>query len=155
MAHVLHRGGETPAAEGVVKGAGRFGLHLFEMCMAMCVGVAVLDVPFVGLAKWAGYADPIRDLPQLAAVVVAFNMSLPMALWMRYRGHDWRCVKEMSGAMFAEAFVLIVVAWLGAFATTSLVPLQHSLMIPAMVIVMLFRLDVYTAPTHHGTPATA
>lgn len=143
-----------PATAGVVTRAGRFGLHLLEMCMAMCVGVAVLDVPFVGLAKWAGYADPIRDLPQLAAIVVAFNMSLPMALWMRYRGHDARCILEMSGAMFAEAFVLIVAAWFGLFATTSLVPLQHSLMIPVMVIVMLLRLDVYTAPTHHPAPAT-
>jgi hypothetical protein len=152
MSHVLHRSqpAALPSLIRLVRPAGRFGLHLFEMCMAMCVGVAVLDMPFLALATWAGYSDPIRQLPEQAAVVAAFNMSVPMAAWMRVRGHDWRCVREMSGAMFAEALLLIAVAGIGVFERGSLVEWQHSLMLPAMLVVMFFRLDVYTRPIHRA-----
>lgn len=69
MSHVLHRSqpAALPSLIRLVRPAGRFGLHLFEMCMAMCVGVAVLDMPFLALATWAGYSDPIRQLPEQAA----------------------------------------------------------------------------------------
>ena len=133
----------------VVRPVGRFGLHLLEMCMAMCIGIAVLDIPFLALAKSAGYPDPIRELPELTAIVVAFNMSAPMAIWMRIRGHDRRCVAEMSAAMFIEAAVLIAAATIGVFDRTSLISVQHSLMVPAMLVAMLWRLDTYTAPMRH------
>ena len=117
MAHTLQPTEASPGAHVVVvaRSAGRFGLHLFEMCAAMCVGVAVLDLPFLALAGLAGYSDPITELPELAAVIVAFNMSAPMAVWMRLRHHDWRCIREMSAAMFVEAVVLIAAAAAGVF----------------------------------------
>ena len=75
MSHVLHRSQPAvlPSLLRLVRPAGCFGLHLFEICLAMFV-VAVLDVPFLALATWAGYSDPIRQLPGLAAVVAAFNI---------------------------------------------------------------------------------
>ena len=45
--------------------------------------------------------------------MIAFNMSLPMAAWTRFRGMEWRPIAEMSGAMFALAIVLIWIAWDG------------------------------------------
>lgn len=154
MAHTLQRiQSASPAAPifRVARASARFGLHLLEMCAVMCIGVAVLDVPLLALAKAAGYSDPITDLPELATVLVAFNMSAPMAIWMRVRHHDWRCIQEMSAAMFVEAFMLIAVAATGVLPRESLVAWQHSLMIPAMVVVMP-RLDVYTGPMRHAAP---
>jgi hypothetical protein len=55
----------------------------------------------------------------------------------------------MSGAMFVEAIVLIGAAWAGVVARDNLFALQHGLMMPAMIIPMLFRLDLYTGRMHH------
>jgi hypothetical protein len=60
--------------------------------------------------------------------------------------------------MLIEAIVLIGAFWLGLIpAGKSLVGWQHALMMPAMIIAMLFRLDRYTGRMGHpvGTPATA
>jgi hypothetical protein len=118
--------------------------------MAMCVGVAVLDIPYLALAHAAGYPDPITDLPELTTLVVAFNMSLPMALWMRFRGHDRRCIRDMCAAMGIEAAILIAAAAVGALPRESLVAWQHALMVPVLALAMLLRLDMYTRPMHHG-----
>jgi hypothetical protein len=63
----------------------------------------------------------------------------------------------MSGAMFVEAFVLIGVFWLGLIPASTLFGAQHGLMVPAMIIPMLFRLDLYTGRAGHvePTPETA
>lgn len=151
MAQALNTGqqGTQPSVMRAMRPVGRFARHLFEMCMAMCIGVAVLDLPFFGVVSLLGYSDPLRQLPELSALVVAFNMSVPMAAWMRHRGHEWSCIWEMSGAMVAEAILLIGVAWLGVFPKANLVAWQHTLMVPAMVVVMLYRLDVYTGGVRH------
>lgn len=147
MAHVVSTG--TAPASSWLHAVGHFVRHLAEMCAAMCVGFAVLDLPFIGVAKVLGYSDPIHELPELSALVVAFNMSLPMALWMRHRGHRWDGIMEMTAAMFVEAGVLISASWAGAVSGSTVVAWQHALMMPVMVVVMLFRLDLYTGRAHH------
>jgi hypothetical protein len=157
------RPGATTAAAAVcqflwqlLRRAAAFGWHLLQMCMAMCIGIAVLDVPFFGAARLLGAADPIRQLPELTALVVAFNMSLPMAAWMRYRmRHDRRCIAEMAGAMLVEALLVIAAAWLGLIARERVVPVQHALMLPAMLVPMLYRLDLYTGRAGHRAHAAA
>src|SRR5919197_679570 len=74
---------------------GHFVRHLLEMCLVMCLGMAVLDGVFYAIARLVGYPDPLVQLPELSTLVVAFNMTAPMVAWMRFRGHDWRPVWEM------------------------------------------------------------
>jgi hypothetical protein len=124
---------------------GHFLWHLGEMCLAMCIGLAVLDAMFYGIARVVGYSDPLVQFPELSTLVVAFNMTAPMVVWMRFRGHEWRPIWEMSAAMFIEAFVLIAAFWLGLIgAGKDLFGWQHTLMMPAMLVPMLLRLDLYT-----------
>jgi hypothetical protein len=154
-----HRQGAGVAELGrftwrLVRRPAYFGWHLFQMCLAMCIGIAVLDVPFLGAARLLGYSDPIRQLPELTALVVAFNMSLPMAAWMRYRmRHDRRSIAEMSGAMGVEALLVIAAAWVGMIARDRIVPVQHALMVPAMIVPMLYRFDLYTGGSGHHAHA--
>jgi hypothetical protein len=65
--------------------AGRFILHLAEMCMVMCVGAVVLSVLFFGAAALLGYDDLPRTAPALSVLVIAVNLSVPMLVWMRFR----------------------------------------------------------------------
>lgn len=53
------------------------------------------------------------------------------------------------GTMFVEVILLIGVVWLGILSKSSLVLWQHALMIQAMVVPMLFRIDLYTGRAGH------
>jgi hypothetical protein len=123
------------------------------MCAAMCLGFAVLDAAYIWAAGLLGYPDALRQYPEVAALVVAANMSIPMAAWMRYRGMSWRPIGEMSAAMFVEAVVLIGAYWLGLIAGRDVFLWEHGLMMPFMIAPMLFRLELYTGHAAHGSHA--
>jgi hypothetical protein len=71
---------------------------------------------------------------------MALNMTIGMAVWMRYRGHGWVPIGEMSVATLA---VLIGPFWPGVLSGGALLEGMHVLMLPAMVIAMLHRRDDY------------
>jgi hypothetical protein len=105
-----------------------FVRHLVEMIVAMMLGMAAL-----------------------VALAMAFDMTVPMVWWMRYRGHDWARGAEMGAAMFVPTFLLIGLLQLGAVSGGSLIGLEHALMLPAMLAVMFWRVDEYTKPhARHG-----
>jgi hypothetical protein len=85
--------------------------------------------------------------------VVAINLSLPMAAWMRFRGMAWRPTLEMSGATILAGVGLLVGYWSGAVAQDNLLPLQTGLLAcPLMVAVMLLRFPLYSSEhTAHST----
>ena len=155
--------GSTPAAHmhaASVSAAAKtwhFVRHFIEMCLAMCLGLAVLDTVYVWLAGRFGITNPYLQFPELSAAVVAFNMTAPMLAWMRFRGMAWNLIADMSWAMVAEAVLILAIYWLGilrneAIGSTSTLWLwQHGLMMPVMLIPMFLRLDHYTGAMHHQT----
>ena len=134
---------------GVAAQAGHFLWHLLEMVLAMFVGMAVGGPLALWAARMSGYSDPLRQIPEVSALVMVFIMAVPMAAWMRHRDMEWRPIAEMSGAMFVEVILLIGVVWLGILSKTHLLLWQHALMIPAMIVPMLYRFDLYTGRTGH------
>ncbi|PWW23187.1 flagellar biosynthetic protein FliP [Geodermatophilus normandii] len=114
--------------------------HYLEMVVAMLVGMVVLG--------------PVEDLlwPGLTArtdvhvLVMATNMAIGMAAWMRFRGHSWPAVAEMSAAMYVPFAVLLVPHWAGAVSGDLLMTAGHVLMLPAMALAVWWRLDEYA---HH------
>ena len=124
--------------------AGHFARHFFEMCIPMCIGFAVGDAIYFGVASLLGYSEPFAELPVLSLAVVTFNMTAPMAAWMRYRRMPRRAIAEMSAAMVVLAVVLLCLGWLGLVSMSTLPLLAHGLMMPAMLVPMLLRLDLYT-----------
>jgi deazaflavin-dependent oxidoreductase (nitroreductase family) len=131
----------------------RFVLHVVEMCAAMCVGAIGLSVLFFGGAAMVGYTNLPERAPVLTVVVVAINLSLPMAAWMRFRGMAWRSTLELSGATILAGVGLLVGYWSGAIAQDSLLPLQTGLLAcPLMVAIMLLRFPLYSSEhTAHST----
>jgi hypothetical protein len=115
--------------------------HLGEMTVVMMLGMAVLGaVSEVALAA-VGLDYDRADLgsPVLSALIMAFNMSAPMAWWMRRRGHSWPYTAEMAAAMFVPVLALIPLLWLGVISGDALSMIQHAVMIPSMLAVMLRR----------------
>jgi deazaflavin-dependent oxidoreductase (nitroreductase family) len=134
-----------------IKPAGRFTLHFVEMCAVMCVGAVVLSVLFFMGAAQLGYTDLPQRAPALSVFVIAVNLSLPMAVWMRFRGMQWRPTLEMAGSTMIIGLLLIVAYWLGIVPKSSLIDVQTSLACPLMLAVMLFRFRLYSAHgAHHG-----
>lgn len=132
----------------------RFLRHLFEMLVVMMLGMCVLGGAFGVLHLLlfgSGYAEAWRDHVVLAAFAMAFNMTVPMVLWMRYRGHTWERGGEMAAAMNLPVLPLLVLYALDAIAARGVLGLQMMLMVPAMLAAMLYRKEEYSAPhTAHG-----
>ena len=112
--------------------------------MPMCIGWAVGDLAYFAVADALGSSDPFRDWPQLSLAIVTFNMTAPMAAWMRFRGMRWRPTAEMAAAMVVLALLILLAGWVGIAAMKTLPWLAHGLMMPAMLVPMLLRLDLYT-----------
>ena len=131
---------------------GRFLRHYGEMCAPMCVGFAVGDVVYFWAAGRLGYSAPFSELPELSVAVVTFTMTAPMVAWMLFRGMPRRETAEMAAVMPLLAIALLVLGWLGAVPMGDLALLEHGLMMPAMLVPMFLRLDLYTGPSggHHA-----
>jgi hypothetical protein len=123
---------------------GRFLLHYFEMCAPMCIGFALGDLVYFWAAGRAGYSEPFSELPELSVAIVTFSMTAPMAALMLVRHMPRRVVAEMAAVMPILALLLIGLGWLAVLPMGDLVLVEHGAMMPAMLVPMFLRLDLYT-----------
>jgi hypothetical protein len=146
---------ETPSPEAGRRvrrrlrlGAGwRFARHLLEMIVAMISGMAVLVVAIGVLGEPPGYANPLVEYGLMGAFMAA-----PMVAWMRHRGHSWSDGLEMTVAMLAPMFALVLPVELGVavpgLSEGSLMMLSHVAMIGGMVVLMIYRFERYAHGVH-------
>jgi hypothetical protein len=119
------------------------------MLVVMMLGMCVLGAAFGAfheLAFGSGFAAAWRDHVALAGFAMGFNMTVPMVLWMRYRGHSWERGGEMAIAMNVPVLPLLVLYAFDAIPSEAVLGLQMMLMLPAMLGVMLYRKEEYSAP---------
>jgi hypothetical protein len=122
-----------------------FARHFGEMLLAMLLGMLVLG----GLAElaFALSGSSLSDQPGGTQVMLmAFNMTVPMVLWMRHRGHAAARNVEMALSMIVPSVAAAALAWAGAIGTGAALGIQHAVMIPAMLGVMLWRYQDYSHP---------
>ena len=122
-----------------------FTRHLLEMVVAMMAGMMVLGVAVGILGEPSGEVNLLVEYG-----VMGVFMSAPMVAWMRYRGHAWSDGLEMTAAMFAPMFALVLPVELGLVGLSghALMMLSHVAMIGGMVLLMLYRLDRYAHGAH-------
>ena len=128
-----------------------FARHYIEMVAAMFAGMLVLGMPLTALLEAGGVNVSAWDTEarELMLLGMAFTMSVPMAAWMRFRGHGWAPVYEMTAAMFVPSVAAIALLWAGTVEDSgTLMAIQHAGMFPSMLAVMLLRLSEYTG--HRG-----
>ncbi|WP_208297733.1 hypothetical protein [Actinophytocola oryzae] len=131
-----------------------FVQHLIEMTIAMFVGMLVLDIPVGALFDALGWSV-LNDATVPMTLVMATNMSIGMAIWMRIRGCGWPAIFEMSLAMYIPFVAMYPFYWAGLVGEMTVMIVGHSLMVPAMAVAMLFRLDEYTGAHRHRKAAEA
>jgi hypothetical protein len=152
VAQRMQRGGRRASLAGRRRQGAHFLWHFLEMCAPMCFGFAVGDVAYFWAAEQQGYAEPFSELPELSVLVVTVTMTAPMSAWMRFRGLPRRAIAEMSAVMPVLAAALLVLGWVAVVPRSELALLEHGLMMPAMLVPMLVRFDLYTGRSggHHG-----
>ncbi|UQS26453.1 hypothetical protein L1857_28395 [Amycolatopsis thermalba] len=110
-------------------------LHYVEMWIAMGLGMAVLG-PLVRLGFDAAGWSAVLDRTDWRAMIMATEMALPMAAWMRVRRHGWGSVAEMTAWMYVPFAVLLVPYWAGVISGGALMGIGHGLMGLAMAVVV-------------------
>ena len=143
------------------RAAKRFIRHYVEMVIAMFGGMVVLGVPAEAALRATGTSSHALYVhaPALALLGMAVIMTVPMVVWMRYRGHAWRPNAEMAASMFIPTFAVIALLPAGIEVMT-LMGIQHAAMFPAMLVAMLLRRAEYShhhdrAVDAHVKPAVA
>ena len=119
-----------------------WSFHLAEMMIAMIAGMVVLGGALEGVLSLTG-ASLDDASANVMAGIMAFNMTAPMVWWMHYRGHDARHNVEMAGSMIVPTALVLALHWLGVLEGDSVLLIQHVVMIPAMVGLMLARFEHY------------
>jgi hypothetical protein len=68
---------------------------------------------------------------------------------MLFRGMPRQETAEMAAVMPVLAIALLALGWLAVVPKGDLALLEHGLMMPAMLVPMVFRLDLYTGRSGH------
>jgi hypothetical protein len=122
----------------------RFLWHYVEMIIAMVVGMLVLGLARGGVLGLFDVELSSATQPELAALLMAFDMSVGMVVWMRYRGHGWASTMEMVAVMFAPVVLLAPFTLAGLMSGHALMMVMHIAMLPLMLAVMLRRRAEYS-----------
>ena len=115
--------------------------HYVEMVIAMFAGMFVLGA----LRTVLGLTVPFEEQPGTAYLLMAIDMSVGMAAWMRHRGHRWAGTLEMCAAMFVP-LVLMPLVWAELMGAMTFMTVAHVVMLVGMLAVLLRRRDEHA---HH------
>lgn len=138
-----HTGATYDIDAGSSRSRRRFLAHFAEMLLAMFAGMLVLG----GLAGllFTAAGSSFSDASGAAQVLVmGLNMTVPMVAWMSYRGHDRARNAEMAASMILPTLAAAGLAGTGVLGSGAALAVQHVVMIPAMLGVMLWRYDHYS-----------
>jgi hypothetical protein len=128
-----------------------FARHYVEMVVAMLLGMVVLGGGGAVLLGFAGVDTGAwhDDAPALMLSSMAVTMTVPMVAWMRHRGHGWVPCWEMTASMVLPTLGAIALLAVGLVEDGgTLMAIQHVVMFPAMLVVMLLRPHEYTGHQH-------
>jgi hypothetical protein len=122
------------------------------MLLAMLLGMGVLE-GLSALAFTAAGSTLSGQPGAFRVTLMGLSMTVPMVLWMKYRGHSGRRNAEMAASMLVPSTIAASLVAAGAFGVGAAFTVQHAVMVPAMLGVMLWRYDEYARPRAASPPA--
>jgi hypothetical protein len=141
----MNHGSATLSVDAGPGGKRAFARHFGEMLLAMFVGMGVFG-GLVALA-FAATGASSSDLPGgVRVMLMGVYMTVPMVGWMTYRGHAAARNVEMAMSMLLPTACAAALAWAGVLGIGAALGVQHAVMVPAMLGVMLWRYDDYARP---------
>ncbi len=125
-----------------------FARHYGEMVLVMFLGMAVLG-GLGSLVFAAGDSSLSDQSGAMQVTMMGLYMTVPMVAWMAHRGHTTAQNAEMAASMIVPTAFAAALASAGVVGDHAALVIQHGIMLPAMLAVMLFRYDEY-AHVHHN-----
>ena len=119
--------------------------HFGEMLIAMSLGMGLLALAGVAVTA-AGGPDFAGQSDAPGVILMGISMTVPMVLWMRHRGHNWARGGEMAASMLVPTAAFAALSAAGTLGADAVMALEHAVMIPAMLGVMLWRYQEYSHP---------
>ncbi|MBB5788952.1 hypothetical protein [Jiangella mangrovi] len=125
----------------------RFWLHYLEMVVVMFAGMGIFS-GLAALAFGAAGSSVSDQAGWFRVLLMGITMTVPMVAWMALRGHPAMRSAEMAASMMVPTAIAAALVAAGVFGTGAGMLVQHVVMLPAMLGVMLWRYDEY-ARSHH------
>jgi hypothetical protein len=134
-AMATHTLGTIPARRAPSRGGQSWHCvrHCLEMVAAMLAGMLAL-APVERLV-WPG----LTARADVGVLVLATNMSIGLAAWMRVGGHRWRDIAETCALIYLPFVALLVSFWAGEIGEYAVVGWGHLLTLPAMALALLLQ----------------
>ena len=85
---------------------------------------------------WGRLVPGLTEGVVAMVLVMATDMTIGMALWMRIRRHSWISITQMSASMYLPFVVLLVPFCAGALSADTLMIGGHPLMLPFMAVAL-------------------
>jgi flagellar biosynthetic protein FliP len=123
------------------------------MVVAMLVGMGVVAA-LASVAFAAAGSSLGAQSGAFRVMLMGASMTAPMVAWMAHRGHRAQHSVEMAAAMLTPSAIAAVLAAVGVLGAGAALAVQHAVMVPAMLAVMLWRYDAYARP-HAASAAPA
>jgi hypothetical protein len=124
---------------------GRFFLHFLELQISMTLGALVCYLVVRLISASSGSTTIYHPGTFLFAVGDVFFLTVPVIVWMVFRGHSSRHRLEMAAAMILPVVVILVLGPLTAYDyLTWLLTAGYPAMSLGMLTYMLYRRDHFT-----------
>lgn len=131
-----------------------FARHFAEMLAAMPLGMGVLEG--VAALGFSAAGSSLTDQPgAFRVMLMGLSMTIPMIFWMSYRGHSLRRNAEMAASMLVPSALAAILVAASAFGLGVAFAVQHAVMVPAMLGVMLWCYSEYASPHTAMVPSVA
>lgn len=125
--------------------AGRFFLHFLELQISMTLGALVCYLVVRLISGVGSFSTAYRPGTFLFAVGDVFFLTVPVIVWMIFRGHGWRHSLAIATAMVAPVAAIMVLGPLTAYDyLTWLLTAGYPAMSLGMFTYMLYRRDLFT-----------
>jgi hypothetical protein len=124
--------------------AGRFFLHLLELQISMTLGALVCYLVVRLISASSGFATIYRPGTFLFAVGDLFFLTVPVIVWMIFRGHGRRHSLGIAVAMIAPVAAIMALGELTAYDyLTWLLVAGYPAMSLGILVYMLYRREYF------------
>lgn len=130
--------------------AGRFLWHFLGLQVPMGLGALICYLLGRLIPTSSSLATAYHPGTYLFAIGDVLYLSVPVVVWLVFRGRGWRFSLEMGVAMSVPVAAIMVLGQLTAYDyLTWLITAGYPAMSLGMLIYMLYRRDYFTGQVHH------
>ena len=129
-----------------------FWRHFVQMLGAMMVGMLATAAIFLSVVGAKTWDEVTTGYPTQALLAMAAGMTIPMVVWMTYRGMACRDSLEMAAAMVLPVLPFLLLVWFDVTDSAQCGP-YCVVTIAAMLAVMYHRRDHYSSGARRTSSA--